>query len=178
VSRLVKLLYGALGMAKLHALTNRALISPLRTSRAPWACCSTCSAPCTCSPLKAVYMNDIRIRLEGGDIGDDFGKKLREHGIGGLSFHGPLTETQFRGLVAILAREPDPPRGLDCKRRCVRPHRQPRSRRIHHFRLAGEAGGHTAVDAATMSERGAACSTRSREPGRSRQPNPLPTRRL
>jgi len=179
--RLVKLLYGALGMAKLHALTNRAFDQPIADiTRALGVLLDLLGAVHLLAVEEQVYMNDIRIRLEGGDIGDDFGKKLREHGIGGLSFHGPLTETQFRGLVAILAREPDPAAraGLQAALREAGIDSLDLAG-IHHFRLAGEAGGHTAVDAATMSERGAALLDEVFENlAGSRQPNPLPTRRL
>ena len=179
--RLVKLLYGALGMAKLHALNNRAFDQPIADlTHALEVLLDLLGAVHVLAVEEQVYMNDIRIRLEGSDIGEDFGAKLRQHGIGGLSFHGALSEAQFRALVATLAREPD---------QAGRAELQAALREagidsvdlsgIHHFRLAGEEGGHTALDAATVSERGAALLDEVFENlAASRQPNPLPTRRL
>lgn len=179
--RVVKLLYGALGMAKLHALNNRAFDQPIADlTHALEVLLDLLGAVHVLAVEEQVYMNDIRIRLEGSDIGEDFGAKLRQHGVGGLSFHGALSEAQFRALVATLAREPD---------QAGRAELQTALREagidsvdlsgIHHFRLAGEEGGHTALDAAAVSERGAALLDEVFENlAASRQPNPLPTRRL
>jgi hypothetical protein len=50
-----------------------------------------------------VYVNDIRVRVEGRAGPKDLGTELRRHNTGGISFHAPLQAAQIRTLVAGLA---------------------------------------------------------------------------
>ena len=105
--RLARLLAGVLAMARMHALENRAFDQPLRDLVAALARLAELLGTVHLLVVEEqVYVNDIRIRLEGTEVGAALGARLARHHCGGLSFHAALSDTQLRSLVAALATEP------------------------------------------------------------------------
>jgi hypothetical protein len=105
--RFARLLSGVLGMARLHALDNRAFDQPLHDLGAVLTRLSQLLGTVHLLTVEdQVYVNDVRIRLDGTDVGATLGGRLARHRAGGLSFHGALSDNQLRDLVAALVEEP------------------------------------------------------------------------
>jgi hypothetical protein len=181
--RFVKLLFGVLGMARLHALDNRAFDQPIADcGRSLAALLDLLGAVHLLSVEDQVYLNDIRIRLEGSPIGQEFGEKLRIRGVGGFSFHAPLTDPQLRLFVAALGRsEPGAEvsraalqsalaqGGLDCID----------VQGVHRFRLKDEEPVHGPQDGGRVPDRASGLLDEAFDNlGAQRLPNPLPLRRV
>jgi hypothetical protein len=109
--RLVRLLNGALGMARLHAADNHAFDQPVADLSATLAqLVPLLGVVHVLAVEDQVYVNDVRIRLDGADAGHELGGKLRKHAVGGLSFHASLSGPQIRMLVTEMAAPADPDR--------------------------------------------------------------------
>jgi hypothetical protein len=179
--RLVKLLNGVLGMARLHSLGNHAFDPPVRDLAASLARLVELLGTVHLLAVEdQVYVNDIRIRLEGTAAVQDLGGKLRRHRIGGLSFHSPLSETQIRGLVACLAAEPAParPRAAVQASLSAKGMEAVELAGIHRFRVSGEKETAPVRSATVVACHTAALIDESwTNLAANRLPNPLPLRR-
>ena len=180
--RLVKLLNGVLAMARLHAPDNHAFDQPMRDLEgALGRLVALLGAVHLLAVEDQVYVNDIRIRLEGSEAAQDLGGRLRRHNVGGVSFHAPLGEAQLRLLVGAVAASPDPDRprpalqaalgaqGLDSVELVG----------IHRFRVSGEKEPAQVRDArAVAASAGSLVDEAQENLAAGRMPNPLPLRRV
>ncbi len=180
--RLVKLLNGVLGLAKLHALDNRAFDQPIHELEVILGrLFELLGAVHVISVEDQVYVNEIRIRLEGGEAAQDLGGKLQRHRLGGISFHAPLDEAQLRIFVASLAA----PAADDRPRHAVREALAARGMHsvelagVHRFRVSGEKEPVQTRDARTIAASAAGLVDEAWEGlSANRLPNPLPLRRV
>ncbi len=179
--RLVKLLNGVLAMARLHASDNHAFDQPIGDLvGALGRLVELLGAVHLLAVEDQVYVNDIRIRLEGTEAAQDLGGRLRRHGVGGISFHAPLSEGQLRLLVAAVAANPDPDRPRAALQAALAAQGMDSVDLvgIHRFRVSGES------QPAQRDARAVAVSARTLADevwanlGASRVPNPLPLRRV
>ncbi|MDP6934156.1 MAG: hypothetical protein QGG40_14620, partial [Myxococcota bacterium] len=113
--RFVSTLNGLLRMIRLHSLENKAFDSPIHDLNAHMAILvDLLGAINLVSVEDTVYLNDIRVRFDSrSDWGAELGRELLRHRLGGMTFHGLLTEDQIRSLVHCFAQPPDEvsPRG-------------------------------------------------------------------
>ncbi len=180
--RLARLLFGVIAMARLHALDNRAFDQPIRDVAACLARLYDLLGSVHLLTVEdQVYVNDVRIRLEGGETGGMLASRLHRHRVGGLTFHGVLSEAQWRRVVALLSEEPTA--------RQPRPALASRFRAagldnielvgMHRFRFAGEGEVTARRDAAIVAGEGMRLAAEAWENlAAQRLPNPLPLRRL
>jgi hypothetical protein len=180
--RLVKLLNGVLAMARLHAPDNHAFDQPMRDLEgALGRLIQLLGAVHLLAVEDQVYVNDIRIRLEGTEAAQDLEGKLRRHGVGGVSFHAPLSEAQFRLLVAAVAANPDPDRPRPALQTALAAQGMDSVELvgIHRFRGSGEKEPAQVRDArAVMASAGSLVDEACLNLGANRVPNPLPLRRV
>jgi hypothetical protein len=182
-ARLVNLLFGVLGMARLHSLDNRAFDQPIKDLKGALdGLIEILGAIHLLAVEDQVYINDIRIRLEGrGDIAAEFGAHLRQHGAGGISWHGRLTTTQLRKMTELLAASAHaehPRRALQAAFAAAEI-ANVEFAGVHRFRMSGEADVVRKRDLVSIEERGASIVEEAwSNLAAGRLPNPLPLRRL
>ncbi len=180
--RLVKLLNGVLAMARLHAPDNHAFDQPLRELEgALGRLVALLGAVHLLAVEDQVYVNDIRIRLEGGEAAQDLGGRLRRHNVGGVSFHAPLGDGQLRLLVGAVAAGPDPDRPRPALQAALAAQDLDSVELvgIHRFRVSGEQAPAQLRDARTVVAAAGALADEAQENlAASRVPNPLPLRRV
>ncbi len=123
--RLVKLLNGVLAMARLHAPDNHAFDQPMHDLEGVLGrLIELLGAVHLLAIEDQVYVNDIRIRLEGTDAAQDLGERLRRHGVGGISFYARAQ----RGAAPPAGGS----RGRQSRSRSPPPHAADRPRRAGH----------------------------------------------
>ena len=181
--RLAHLFAGVLAMARTHALDNRAFDQPLRdlgTALAHLA--GLLGSVHLLTVEEQVYVNDVRIRLEGTEVGSALGARLARHGCGGLSFHAPLSDSQWRALVAALAAEPAATAARSALGRALLTAglTSVEVAGIHHFRVGqpGEAPVASRPPAAVVQSGVRLAEESWANLAAARLPNPLPLRRL
>jgi hypothetical protein len=107
--QLATILSGLLKLSRVHAPDNHALDAPVaELTRCLGALIELLGTVHLVTVEDQVYVNDVRIRLEGRPGNRDLGADLRRHGMGGLSFHAALPDPAIRALVGILATAPAP----------------------------------------------------------------------
>jgi hypothetical protein len=108
--QLVHQLNGLLRMSRLHSLDNRAFEKPLKESARSLLGLGELLGTLTLAVVEdQVYLNEIRIRLDGPQGGAvELGAELARHGLGGLRFHRAPGEAELRRFVACFAAKPDP----------------------------------------------------------------------
>ncbi len=180
--RVVKLLSGLLEMARLHAPHNRAFDQPVKDFGGALALLLELLGAVHLLVIEdQVYVNDIRIRLENSDVGRHLGERLRHVGVGGFTFHAPLSDPQVRAFVAVLASELKEGGSRAALEQALTREglRDVQLMGIHQFRLAGQAEAPSTRDAATTAQRGQELIDEALENlGANRMPNPLPLRRV
>ncbi len=179
---LVRQLYGAVRMTRLHALDNQAYDKPiLELGETLTELVDLLGAVHLVAVEDQVYVNDVRVRLDPRtDLGRLLGEELRRHRVGGLTFHGVPDPLDLRSLVALFARQPDPrkPRqvlqgvlvshGIDCIELTG----------VFRYRTSGERAAPQRGDVARVAFRAAALVDAAFDNlGANRIPNPLPIRR-
>ncbi|HVO18358.1 MAG TPA: HD domain-containing protein [Anaeromyxobacter sp.] len=98
------LLSGLLKLTRVHAPENRAFDAPVAEfGRALSALVELLGTVHLVTVEDQIYVNDVRIRIEGKAGSRDLGTELRRHDTGGLSFHAPLPDPSVRALVRALA---------------------------------------------------------------------------
>jgi hypothetical protein len=101
---LAHMLGGLLKLSRTHSPDNRAFDAPVTEfGRALASLAELLGTVHLVTVEDQVYVNDIRIRVEGRAGLKDLGAELRRHNAGGISFHEPLAPAQVRTLVAGLA---------------------------------------------------------------------------
>jgi hypothetical protein len=106
--QLVHQLNGLLRMSRLHSLDNHAFDKPVRDLAHGLERLTELLGTLTLAVVEdQVYLNEIRIRLDESQEGaPELGAELVRHGLGGLRFHGALSEPELRRLVACFAVKP------------------------------------------------------------------------
>ena len=108
--QLAHLLNGLFHMAKTHALNNTAFDVPVREFGGALRQLVDLLGPVGLLCVEEqVYVNDLRIRFDkliekSISLGDD----LIRHGVGGLTFNGPLSDPEIRAVVRLFAAPPAP----------------------------------------------------------------------
>ena len=109
--RFVQVFTSLLRLTRLHHLQNHAFDGPVLEFR---GCIDRLWQELGAIHVVAVedqiYVNDIRMRLTNPEESGDLATLLREHNVGGISFHTALDEPAVRGLVACFAARPEPGR--------------------------------------------------------------------
>lgn len=179
---LVRQLYGAVRMTRLHALDNQAYDKPIEELTSTLTVLvDLLGAVHLVAVEDQVYVNDIRVRLDPRtDLGRLLGEELRRHRVGGMTFHAVPEPEALRALVALFARQPDPrnPRpvlqavlgnqGIDCIELTG----------VFRYRTSGERVAVQQTDVARVASRAAVLVDAAFENlGANRIPNPLPIRR-
>jgi hypothetical protein len=109
--QLTHMLGGLLRLCRTHAPDNHAFDAPVAEfGKALERLSEALGTVRLVTVEDQVYVNDIRIRTEGGGGARDLGGELRRHNTGGITFHGPLEGRQVRALVAGLGAPPAPDR--------------------------------------------------------------------
>jgi HD domain len=182
-AQLAHLFDGLLHMARTHALNNTAFDVPVREFGAALRQLTDLLGPVSLLCVEdQVYVNDLRIRFDKLiEKSITLGEDLMRHGVGGVTFNGPLTGPEIRAIVRLFAAPPSPAN--------PRPEMQANlaaegmgSVQLHgpfRFRLAGEDVTEVAPDFrdAYLSSSGAIASIFA-SVGTDRLPSPLPARRL
>jgi hypothetical protein len=107
-AQLAHLLNGLFHMARTHALNNTAFDIPVRDFGTALHELVDILGPVTLQCVQDhVYVNDLRIRFDrliekSITIGED----LQRHGVGGLTFNGPLSDPEIRTLVRVFSAPP------------------------------------------------------------------------
>jgi HD domain len=108
------LLNGLFHMARTHALNNTAFDTPVAEFAANLRALIDLLGPVSLQCVEEhVYVNDLRIRFDKLiEKAITLGGNLERHGAGGLTFNGPLTDTEVRALVRLICSTPaaDDPR--------------------------------------------------------------------
>ncbi len=109
--RFVQVLTSLLRLTRLHHLQNHAFDGPVREFRICidrlW---QELGAVHVVAVEDQIYVNDIRMRLTANEEKRDLATLLREHNVGGLSFHSTMDERAIRSLVGCFAARPEPGR--------------------------------------------------------------------
>jgi HD domain len=175
--RLVFLLNGVIRGSRLYASDNAALESPSRDAATVLRGLVDLlgSAQIACVE-DHIYVNDVRLRVQPHEQPaiDVFIAELSRHGVGGITFHGPLSPESVKSLarqISAPAREGDPRTALAAQLVGL-PEVQVRGR--FRFRLKGEAPA-TRSSWREILERGAAAAAAAM--GTRRIANPIPVRR-
>jgi hypothetical protein len=181
--RLAHLFAGVLAMARTHALDNRAFDQPLRDLGAALVhLAGLLGSVHLLTVEEQVYVNDVRIRLEGTEVGSALGARLARHGCGGLSFHAPLSDSQWRALVAAVAAEPAATAARSVLGRALLTAGLTSVEvvSIHHFRVGqpGEAPVASRPPATVVQDGVRLAEESWANLAAERMPNPLPLRRL
>jgi hypothetical protein len=108
--QLAHLLNGLFRMAKTHALNNTAFDVPVREFGTALHQLIDLLGPVSLLCVEdQVYVNDLRIRFDKLiEKSISLGDELIRHGIGGLSFNGPLADAEIRAIVRLFAAPPAP----------------------------------------------------------------------
>jgi len=157
--RFVKVLNGLLAMARLHAPDNHAFDQPVRDLEGSLArLVDFIGVVHLLTVEDQVYINEIRIRLEGTDAVRDLGGKLRPHQVGGVSFHAPLSDPQIRALVSTLGAAPEGerPRGALSDALARKKLEVVELSGLHRFRMSGESPQASVRDAKAVAVRAVA----------------------
>jgi hypothetical protein len=179
---LSRVLAGALALARLHALDNRALDQPIHDlSQALATLVDLLGTVHLLTVEQQVYVNDIRIRLEGGDVGPQLGSRLARYRAGGLAFHASLSDGQLRDLIAALGAEPaqTAPRAALQRALLDKGLDSVEALGVHRFRVGQEGGSVPTRDGPAVASDGLRLVEESWAGlAAGRLPNPLPLRRL
>jgi len=113
--QLAHLLNGLFHMSRTHAMNNTAFDVPVREFGVALRQLIDLLGPVSLLCVEdQVYVNDLRIRFEkliekSISLGDD----LIRHGVGGLTFNGPLADPEIRTIVRLFAAPPAPANARD-----------------------------------------------------------------
>jgi len=106
---LAQLLGGLLKMSRVHAADNRAFDAPLaEAARALTGLVELLGTVHLVTVEDQVYVNEVRIRVDGKGGARDLGAELAKHNVGGLDFHAALDAGGLRALVGAFAAKPAP----------------------------------------------------------------------
>lgn len=107
-AQLAHLFNGLLHMARTHALNNTAFDVPVREFGVALRQLVDLLGPVGLLCVEdQVYVNDLRIRFEKLiEKSITLGEDLIRHGVGGLTFNGPLTDPEVRTIVRLFAAIP------------------------------------------------------------------------
>lgn len=116
--RVVQVLSSLLRLTRLHQLDNAAFDAPIRDfSQVLGSLGAELGAVHVVAVEDQVYVNDIRMRApRSDDPSAALGELLRDHNVGGVSFHTALDQAAVRELVRCFAVRPEPGR----RRRALR----------------------------------------------------------
>jgi hypothetical protein len=179
---LVRQLYGAVRMTRLHALDNAAYDKPIHELVDTLArLLDLLGAVHLVAVEDQVYVNDIRVRLDPRtDLGRLLGEELRRHRVGGMTFHALPTSEELRALVALFARQPDPRRPRQVLQQVLVAKRIDciELTGVFRYRTSGERINVPRADSMRVAGRAAVLVDAAFENlGANRIPNPLPIRR-
>ena len=106
--QLAHLFNGLLHMARTHALNNTAFDVPVREFGVALRHLVDLLGPVSLLCVEdQVYVNDLRIRFEKLiEKSITLGEDLIRHGVGGLTFNGPLIDSEVRTIVRLVAALP------------------------------------------------------------------------
>ena len=99
----VRMFTGAMRMTRFHHTTNKAFEPIMKDlARAHEALLDLLGMVQVIMVEDQVYVNDQRLRMDDRiDAEDGFGPLWLRHGVGGMNFHGPLPEEQWRRLSLL-----------------------------------------------------------------------------
>ena len=96
-------------MSRVHAADNRAFDAPVaEAGRALGALVDLLGTVHLVTVEDQVYVNEVRIRVDGKGSAKDLGAELAKHNVGGLDFHAGLDGPALRALVGAFAGKPAP----------------------------------------------------------------------
>jgi hypothetical protein len=107
--RFARILSGAIGMARIHDLENRAFEAPIREVTGSLEQLVELLGPVNLVMVEdQVYVNDIRIRFSVDQaVVGTLAEAWRKHRVGGLIFHAGLDEAAFRAIVRLVTGDAD-----------------------------------------------------------------------
>jgi hypothetical protein len=101
------LLGGLFKMSRVHAADNHAFDAPIQeAARAVSALVDLLGTVHLVTVEDQVYVNEVRIRVDGHGSAKDLGAELAKHNVGGLDFHAALDGAGLRALVGAFAAKP------------------------------------------------------------------------
>jgi len=111
--QLARLIGGCFRMTRVHDLKNRAFEAPLRDLSNTLTKLQDLLGSVHLAVVEdQIYVNDIRIRFDiNSETPKSLGQLLGRHGVGGLSFHGPLSDEQLKKLITLVTSEEPPAKG-------------------------------------------------------------------
>ena len=103
-----QLLNGLIRMGRVHAPDNHAFDQPVvDLNRALNALSALVGSVQLVTVEDQVYLNDVRMKVAANQ-NHDLGSELQKHNVGGITFHGELSDAQLRRLVSMLGQRPAP----------------------------------------------------------------------
>lgn len=178
--RLIRILYGLIKMVEIHSLDNDAFVKPSEElSSTMLKVMELLGAIHIVAVEDQVFVNDIRIRFTKAKGGSGLSEALKDHQVGGLSFHQTPTPVQVRQMVGLFAAEP-----ADVAPRAALIESFANNQLgfidlmgIYRFRISGESA-ETEKDMHVVSQRASSLVEEAWDNlGAERTPNPLPLRR-